>query len=86
VPRSGKGTLYLIYELYHQTACRISTSFSRDFSCLRVSCTEVLLTMQRGDPRIVPSSALLVPEDGICDPSKHQEPHTKLHEVISQKS
>ena len=27
-----KGTLYLIYALYHQAACRISTSFSRDFA------------------------------------------------------
>jgi len=39
-----------------------------------------------GSPRIVPSSALLVPEDGICDPSEHQKPHTKQHKVISQKS
>ena len=49
VLRLGKGTLYLIYALYHQAACRISTSFSRDFAIWRVSCTEVLLTMQRGD-------------------------------------
>jgi len=49
VRRSGKGTLYLSCALYHQTACRILTSFNRDFSCLWVSCTEVLLTMQRGD-------------------------------------
>jgi hypothetical protein len=26
VLRRGKGTLYLIYALYHQAACRISTS------------------------------------------------------------
>jgi len=37
-----------------------------------------------GSPKIVPSSALLVPEDGICDPSKHQEPHTKQQSNITK--
>jgi hypothetical protein len=47
VLRLGKGTLYLLYALYHQAACRISTSFSGDFVVWRFSCAEVLLKMQR---------------------------------------
>ena len=35
VLRRREGTLYLIYALYHQAACRISTSFSRDFAVWR---------------------------------------------------
>jgi hypothetical protein len=48
VLRWGKGTLCLIYALY-QVACRISTSFSRDFAVWCVSCAEVLFKMQCGD-------------------------------------
>jgi hypothetical protein len=32
VLRRRKGTLYLIYALHHQAACRILTAFSRDFA------------------------------------------------------
>jgi hypothetical protein len=32
VLRGRKGTLYLIYALYHEATCRISASFSRDFA------------------------------------------------------
>jgi len=63
VPTMGKGTLYLIYALYHQTACRISTSFFRDFSCLRVSCTEVVLTMQHGDVSCAKRARVLSPNE-----------------------
>jgi len=46
VLRWGKGKLYLICALYHQAACRSSTSCSRDFAVWRISCVEFLLKMQ----------------------------------------
>jgi len=41
-------TLYLIYALYHQAACRISTSFSRDFADYGLAVLKFLLTTQHG--------------------------------------
>ena len=48
VLRLGKGTLYAIYALYHQAACRSSTSFNRDFAVSNIWCAEVLMKMQCG--------------------------------------
>jgi hypothetical protein len=51
VLRTRKGTLYLIYSLYQQAACRIWTYFSRDFL--------ILLKMQHRDVLCVKQARVL---------------------------